>query len=94
MRGKMQNQEMLHNFDALPPQAFVKRPVVQALFGGISDEEVRRCVKEGRLPKPKKLGSRNLIWQVGELREALAKLQTKVVFSGSSSSHPLYEREV
>jgi hypothetical protein len=27
------------------------------------------------IPKPTKLGSRNNIWQVGQLRDALARLQ-------------------
>lgn len=68
---------VLRQFDDLPACAFVKRPVVMALFGGISDEEVRRRVLDGRIPKPTKLGSRNLIWQVGELREALANLKNR-----------------
>jgi predicted DNA-binding transcriptional regulator AlpA len=65
----------LKQFEDLPSSAFVKRPVVQALFGGISDEEVRRRTLDGRIPKPTKLGSRNNIWQVGQLRAALAQLQ-------------------
>jgi hypothetical protein len=65
----------LRQFEDLPSSAYVKRPVVQALFGGISDEEVRRRTLDGRIPKPTKLGSRNNIWQVGKLREALARLQ-------------------
>ena len=36
-------------------------------------EETRTL--DGRIPKPTKLGSRNNIWQVGQLREALARLQ-------------------
>ena len=65
----------LRVFDDLPGSSYVKRPVVQMLFGGISDEEVRRRIMDGRIPKPTKLGSRNNIWQVGELRDALARLQ-------------------
>jgi predicted DNA-binding transcriptional regulator AlpA len=65
----------LKQFEELPASAYVKRPVVQALFGGISDEEVRRRTLDGRIPRPTKLGSRNNIWQVGQLREALARLQ-------------------
>jgi hypothetical protein len=61
----------------------VKRPVVQALFG---DEEVRRRTLDGRIPKPTKLGSRNNIWQVGELRAALAKLQSEVAGCGKPKS--------
>lgn len=67
----------LRQFPDLPDSAYVKRPVVQALFGGVSDEEVRRRTLDGRIPKPTKLGSRNNIWQVGQLREALARLQAR-----------------
>jgi predicted DNA-binding transcriptional regulator AlpA len=67
----------LKQFEDLPACAYVKMPVVMALFGGISDEEVRRRTRDGRIPKPTKLGSRNNIWQVGQLREALAKLQAE-----------------
>lgn len=70
-----QSFSALKQFEDLPASAYVKRPVVQALFGGISDEEVRRRTMDGRIPKPTKLGSRNNIWQVGQLREALARLQ-------------------
>ncbi len=66
----------LEQFETLPACAYVKRPVVQALFGGISDEEVRRRTLDGRIPKPTKLGSRHNIWQVGQLRDALARLQS------------------
>lgn len=62
-------------FDTLPTIAFVKRGVVQALWGGISDEEVDRLEKRGKLPKRVKLGSRVNGWQVGALRDALAALQ-------------------
>ena len=68
----------LKQFDDLPPSAYVKRAVVQALFGSISDEEVRRRTLDGRIPKPTKLGSRANLWQVGQLREALARLQGEV----------------
>jgi predicted DNA-binding transcriptional regulator AlpA len=65
---------VLASFDELPEVAFVKRPVVRALWGGISDEEVDRLEKAGRLPKRVKLGSRVNGWQVGALRTALAAL--------------------
>lgn len=73
-----QTLSALKQFEDLPGSAYVKRPVVQLLFGGISDEEVRRRTLDGRIPKPTKLGSRNNIWQVGQLREALARLQAEV----------------
>ncbi|HVI33183.1 hypothetical protein [Phenylobacterium sp.] len=68
---------VLAAFDDLPSAAFVKRQVVQALWGGISDFEVDRLEKAGRLPKRVKLGSRVNGWQVGALREALAALASK-----------------
>jgi hypothetical protein len=68
------NSILIH-FDALPDSAIVKAPVVQALFGGISDEGLRRGVKAGRIPAPIKLGQRLNGWTVGGLRKALARLQ-------------------
>lgn len=62
-------------FDTLPASAFVKRPVVMGLLGGICDEEVDRLEKRGKLPKRIKLGTRLNGWQVGALRAALAALQ-------------------
>lgn len=68
----------LQQFDDLPASAFVKWKVVALLFGGISSEEIRRRAQDGRIPKPTKLGSRNNIWQVGQLRDALARLHREV----------------
>ena len=69
---------ILRQWDALPDEALVKRPVVMALWGGISDEEVRRRELSGRLPRSFKAnGSRQNFWRVGELRDALAKVQGK-----------------
>lgn len=66
---------ILAAFDGLPDVAYVKRPVVQGLMGGISDFEVDRLEKRGKLPKRVKLGARVNGWQVGALRAALAALQ-------------------
>lgn len=65
----------LKQFEDLPSCAYVKRRVVQALYGGISDEEVRRRAADGRIPKPTKLGARVNVWQVGMLRASLAQMQ-------------------
>ncbi len=62
-------------FDTLPGAAYVKRPVVQALWGGICDFEVDRLEKAGKLPRRVKLGARLNGWQVAALRSALAALQ-------------------
>lgn len=61
----------LADFDTLPDAAHVRLPVVQALFA-CSDETVRRRVKAGHIPAPKKLGPRLTAWNVGELRRSLA----------------------
>jgi predicted DNA-binding transcriptional regulator AlpA len=66
---------ILAAFETLPDSAYVKRPVVQGLLGGICDEEVDRLEKRGKLPKRVKLGSRVNGWQVGALRNALAALE-------------------
>lgn len=64
----------LAEFDRLPDAAYVRLPVVMALFA-CSDETVRRRVKAGAIPAPVKLGPRSTAWKVGELRRALASLE-------------------
>lgn len=64
----------LTEFDRLPDAAFVRLPVVMALFA-CSDETVRRRVKSGMIPAPTKLGPRSTGWRVGELRAALDATQ-------------------
>lgn len=68
-----ENARALEQFDTLPGCAFVKMPVVQALYA-CSDEGVRRGVAVGRIPKPVKIGSRVNGWRVQDLRESLARL--------------------
>lgn len=63
--------EALTNFDHLPNAANVRQPVVQGLYG-CSAASVWRGVKDGRIPKPRKLSPRTTCWNVGELRQALA----------------------
>ena len=60
----------LAEFDTLPNAAHVRLPVVQALYA-CSDETIRRRVKAGQIPAPRKLGPRVTAWNVGELRKAL-----------------------
>jgi predicted DNA-binding transcriptional regulator AlpA len=62
----------LKNFDLLPDSANVRQPVVQALYG-CSAATVWRMVKRGALPAPRKLSQRVTAWNVGALRQALAK---------------------
>ena len=58
------------NFDNLPASAYVRLPVVLALFG-ISAATAWRWAKSGKLPAPRKLGERVSGWKVGDLREVL-----------------------
>jgi predicted DNA-binding transcriptional regulator AlpA len=68
-----ETKRALEQFQLLPDPAFVKRPVVQALFA-TSDEGVDRGIAAGRIPKPVKIGKRVNGWQVGALRKSLAAL--------------------
>ena len=61
----------LQNFDSQPDSAYVRQPVVQGLFA-ISAATVRRMVKRGTLPAPRKLSERVTAWNVGQLRAVLA----------------------
>jgi predicted DNA-binding transcriptional regulator AlpA len=60
----------LTHFDDLPDSAYVRLPVVIALFSR-SASSVWRDVQAGRLPAPRKLGPRCSAWNVGELRAVL-----------------------
>ena len=60
----------LRHFDSLPTAAFVREPIVVALLG-VSSATIRRRVKDGAFPKPRKLSNRVTAWNVGELRRAL-----------------------
>ncbi|OHB28145.1 MAG: transcriptional regulator [Phenylobacterium sp. RIFCSPHIGHO2_01_FULL_69_31] len=70
MRYGQQTSAALADFDRLPDAAFVRLPVVMALFA-CSDETVRRRVKAGAIPAPVKLGPRSTAWRVGDLRATL-----------------------
>ena len=60
----------LENFDRLPDSANVRQPTVLALYG-ISGPTLWRWVKQGKVPKPRKLSERVTVWSVGSLRAAL-----------------------
>lgn len=60
----------LKNFSNLPDAAFVRLPVVAALYS-VSGSTVWRMVKAGKIPRPKRHFSRVTAWNVGELRAAL-----------------------
>lgn len=61
----------LVNFDSMPDSAFVRLPVVKALYG-VSSATIWRGVKTGSIPKPNKLSERCTAWNVGRIRAALA----------------------
>jgi predicted DNA-binding transcriptional regulator AlpA len=58
------------NFDHAPDSAFVRLPIVAALFA-CSPATVWRRVKSGTLPAPRKLSEGVTAWRVAELRKAL-----------------------
>jgi len=62
--------DALRNFQALPDAAFVRLPVVCALFS-ISPATAWRWVKKSVLPNPRRLSEAVTAWNVGELRKAL-----------------------
>lgn len=64
------NLSALQQFDLLPDIANVRLPIVMALWG-ISSATVWRNIKNGNIPKPRKLTSRTTVFNVGELRAAL-----------------------
>ena len=65
------NNYALRNFNELPDLAHVRLETVKALYA-CSAASVWRGVKQGRIPKPRKLSPRTTCWNVGELRLALA----------------------
>ncbi|HBU30326.1 MAG: transcriptional regulator [Thiobacillus sp. GWE1_62_9] len=69
----MAKQETPTNFDDLPASAQVPARTLASLLH-ISEVTVWRWSKDGRLPKPRKLGPASTRWVVGEVRAALAKL--------------------
>ncbi|MFY9291716.1 MAG: AlpA family phage regulatory protein [Methylorubrum rhodinum] len=70
MKRTNQTSAALADFERLPDAAFVRIPVVQALFA-CSDDTIWRRVKTGAMPAPVKLGPRTTAWRVGDLRAAL-----------------------
>lgn len=62
--------EALASFDQLPDSANVRLPVVMLLCG-ISSASVWRGVRNGIIPKPRKLTPRTTAWNVGEIRAML-----------------------
>ncbi|MEQ1766102.1 MAG: AlpA family phage regulatory protein [Methylotenera sp.] len=61
----------LANFEAMPSCAFIRLPVIMALYG-VSSATIWRGVKNGTIPKPAKLTERTTAWNVGQVRASLA----------------------
>jgi predicted DNA-binding transcriptional regulator AlpA len=60
----------LSAFDQLPDSAYVRLPVVMALFSR-SASSIWRDVKAKRLPAPRSMGPRCSAWNVGQIRAVL-----------------------
>ena len=74
----------LAQFDTLPDSAYVRLPVVLALFG-ISKATSYRWVLASRIPAPKKMGNISM-YQVGQLRSRLRSLQSSGQFDATGGS--------
>ena len=61
----------LINFDSMPDSAYIRLPVLKALYG-VSSATIWRGVKTGAIPKPSKLSERCTAWNVGQVRASLA----------------------
>lgn len=59
-------------FDKLPESANVRVAVVAAICG-VSKVTIWRWTKSGRLPAPRRLSEGVTAWNVGELRQHVAK---------------------
>lgn len=66
------NDTFLPDFATLSDSAHVRLPILKELFA-CSSATIWRWSKESRIPAPKKLGPRVSAWNVGELRQAMAK---------------------
>ena len=73
-------------FDQYPDCAYVRQPVVLALFG-FSQATLWRRVKNSQLPAPKKIGGGRIsAWNVGQLRACLDNLQSSGQFGSKEGN--------
>lgn len=61
----------LVNFDSMPDSAYIRLPIIKALYG-VSSATIWRGVKNKTIPKPSKLTERTTAWNVGLVRADLA----------------------
>lgn len=64
---------ILKEIESLPADALVPSDLVSLLFGGCTNQTLRRYVSLGWLPEPRRSGpfGRRNCWSAGELRAAL-----------------------
>ena len=60
----------------MPSEGFVRLPVVIAVLG-IGRTTFRRGTREGKYPKPVKIGSRSTAWRVEDIRATIAKISNQ-----------------
>jgi predicted DNA-binding transcriptional regulator AlpA len=68
---------MIQGLDSLPQEACVPIDVVIYLTGR-SRASIWRDVAAKRLPAPFKVGPRSTRWKLGDIRQAMAKMQGRV----------------
>jgi predicted DNA-binding transcriptional regulator AlpA len=57
----------------LPPEGFVRLPVVLRVLG-IGKTTLWQGIRDGRIPKPVKIGSRITAWKVEDIRALIATI--------------------
>lgn len=64
------------NYQSLPETGFVRLPVIIAPAGPIpvSKSTWWQGVKDGRFPKPVKLGAKTTAWRVEDIRDLIQRL--------------------
>lgn len=65
------------NFDSMPDSGQINMQGLRALLGGISRSTIYRWIAKGTLPPPRKLGSNNNFWCVGDIRSYLVDQPVK-----------------
>ncbi|PJB73046.1 MAG: transcriptional regulator [Alphaproteobacteria bacterium CG_4_9_14_3_um_filter_47_13] len=64
----------MHNQNTLPETGFMRLPEILKIFP-VSKSTWWAGVKEGRYPKPVKLGPKITAWRVEDIRELIASKQ-------------------
>ena len=64
------------DFAVLPMEGFVRAEHFRHLLGAISRSTFFDLVREGRIPRPVKIGARAAGWPVGQVREVITRIAT------------------